>query len=276
MPDKLPLDIGRFFVRPGRRLCAVALKAINKPGVYAKLSSLTAEHNVNIIYVISSKPVEGIIPTLAFLDFTEADVSPEELASEVDKACLTEDVQLIKSDVEGYVADNVFFPLTVGGSRAVILLKETFLKGFLVDFRKRMGSAAEAVLYYIGFEAGKSACAWHAKLAEGLGIRSRRSFLRNIVPQIFRSLGNGILEIASLSLRPPNAVVRLHDNIECELGAEYSPGKPYSQWMRGVIAGYLSAFFDADIFTEEVKCLAKGDPFCEFAATKRNVNEHRR
>ncbi|RLI05189.1 hypothetical protein DRO24_06115 [Candidatus Bathyarchaeota archaeon] len=66
----------------------------------------------------------------------------------------------------------------------------------------------------------------------------------------------------SLEIDPETSRIRLRVKgcIECELRAE----RPYSQFLRGMLAGYASALFDRDMMARETRCIAVGDPYGEF------------
>ena len=40
--------------------------------------------------------------------------------------------------------------------------------------------------------------------------------------------------------------------------------KCFSQWVRDLIAGFASKYFGKKVNVIEMKCIAKGDPYCEF------------
>ena len=64
---------------------------------------------------------------------------------------------------------------------------------------------------------------------------------------------------------PDEARVRVYESFECSVfkGSD----KPRGAMMRGLLAGFIAAIWDAeldDIGVEEVKCIAKGDEYCEY------------
>lgn len=52
--------------------------------------------------------------------------------------------------------------------------------------------------------------------------------------------------------------------IECEIGR--GTRKRFSQLVRGIIAGLMEGVFGSEV---EVKCIAKGDEYCEFLVRRR-------
>ncbi|MGC9095533.1 MAG: V4R domain-containing protein, partial [Candidatus Bathyarchaeia archaeon] len=58
------------------------------------------------------------------------------------------------------------------------------------------------------------------------------------------------------------ATVALQENFECDLAR--GQGKAYSQFYRGAIAGIFTQYFKTEMKAGEAKCIAKGDPYCQF------------
>ena len=78
--------------------------------------------------------------------------------------------------------------------------------------------------------------------------------------------GVGKPEIVSFDLATLTAVFRIHGNVECE-GRKTSA--PYSRWIKGQLVGFMSALFETPCKAEETKCMAMGDPYCEFVLSPR-------
>ncbi len=256
-----PFDIGRFLVRPGRKLYGFLVKSRVKPGVLSKLSAIPAEHNVVILYLVYSPDQSGeTVTALAFLDFTNANISPEELARKAKQYDFVEEVIVIKPKVKGFIADTASNPLTIGGDRAIIFRKPGY-KGLLADIRK-FGPGIEAFLYYLGVEAGLELGKKHKETAKKLGIVNPEEIFRVISESMFNCVGFGLMETVEIRARPPYAIVRVHNCFECELGI--GTGKPFSHLVRGMIAGVLTELLGVKMTATETKCIAEGDPYCEF------------
>ncbi|RLI14146.1 MAG: hypothetical protein DRO43_04745 [Candidatus Hecatellales archaeon] len=261
----ISFDIGRFLVRPGRKLYGFLVRSRVKPGAVAEIASIPARYNITILHLAFSRTQssEKPITALAFLDFTDSDISPEKLAEEVGKLEFVEEVKIIKPKVEGFIADTASFPLMVSASRAIIFSEEG-LKGLIVDLRERIGSGAEAILYFSGFEVGRELAKKYFGVSELLGIKGLREKII-FAADVFMSVGYGILEILKFEENPPYALLRIHRCMECELGR--NAGKPFSHFIRGILAGFNSQILGVKMFARETKCIAKGDPYCEFEVT---------
>ena len=108
-----------------------------------------------------------------FIDFTGSDVGPEDLAEELRSLEFVERVEVIKPRFEGFIVDEVSFPIMLGPHRAIIL-SEPALRGFLIDFREHLGSGGEAMLYHIGRAVGAERARYVNELAERIGSQSWR------------------------------------------------------------------------------------------------------
>ncbi len=256
-------DIGRFLLLPNRKLCGFIVEAEPKPGVLSKISAVPAAYNAVILCVSYSMPSlkDKTIRGLGFVDLTNTNISAEKIAEEMRNLKGVKKVEVIQSPIEGFIADACFHRILMGGERAIILRKWGY-SGLISGVRERFGTGGEAFLYYFGFEAGIKYGRSHMEIGLKLGLADPIKIAQLICVHLFNSVGFGKLKIMEIKADPPKAIFRIYDSFECELGLK--SGKPYSQLIRGMIAGYLSIFFNRRMKAKEVKCIAKGDPYCEF------------
>jgi len=259
----IPHDIGRFLVLPGRKLYGFMVKSKVKPGVLQKIVSIPAEKGLTILYVSFSTPrkIGEPITGVGFLDFTDSKVTPKQLAEEIGKLDFVEEVEIIKPEIEGFIADTISFPLMVGDNRA-ILLRDVAIKGLVTNIRKHFGSGVEAFLYHLGFETGLEFGKNHKKLGELLGIKDKLEAFKHISTNMYLCVGYGYMEVLKLKEKPPYAFIRIYHCFECELGK--GAKKPYSHLVRGMIAGALTEIFGKKMTAREITCIAKGDAYCTF------------
>jgi len=256
----IPFQVQRLLYRQGRRLYGIIVEAFSKPGVLALISSMLAERNLDIIYctAIAAEDKRGGI--IFLVDFTDSDAMPQSVAEELKSLEFIEDVTIIEPIVDGFLIDDATFPIMLGRRRALIL-DDGMLRGIFISFRERLGSGGEAMLYHLGLEAGRSRGRHAAMLAQRVGIKSLDKGLETVAKAL-KALGYGIIEFIELQENPPRARVRIYNSIECELGR--GAGHPFSQYIRGLITGIASEFFKREMTAREVKCIAMGDPYCEF------------
>ncbi|MHC1586824.1 MAG: V4R domain-containing protein, partial [Candidatus Hecatellaceae archaeon] len=255
-------DLGRFILQPGRRLHGFRLRVRPSQKLVEAIISMLSELKVEVSHLSYSVLTEEEEATiLLFLDFTESRVGVEEVAGKLGRLGLVEEVSPIPSTVEGFIADVVSCPIKIGGDRAVIF-RDVGMRGFIVDLKRRIGSGGEAILYFLGFEAGREFGKRHLNMGRRVGLTDPVNVYRHISASMFNCVGYGIMETVELSVKPPYGRIRVYHSFECELGLK--EGKPFSHLVRGMIAGVLTELFRRRMTAREIRCIARGDPYCEF------------
>jgi len=90
--------------------------------------------------------------------------------------------------------------------------------------------------------------------------------LVRLAKALFQMLGYGRIELLRIDDARREAVVRVYDSFACELfrGA----GEIRGNFIRGLITGWLAARWHVkkleEITAREVKCIARGDPYCQY------------
>ncbi|MGB9854401.1 MAG: V4R domain-containing protein [Candidatus Bathyarchaeales archaeon] len=266
----LPLEIGRFFFLPGRNLGGLFVVAEAERGVLQRTLSLCAKNNARLKHLILSvaRSTGETKTFLIFLDMTDCDVSLEGIAEEIQNLKAVKDVKVIKQQAGGFISDTVSNMLVVGGERAIILRK-TLCESFIRGIRERFGSAGEAFLYYNGLEMGMNAAKDHVEMGKKIGLIDPAQICKRMGATIFTAIGFGKMEIEKLTLNPPYALTHVYNSFECQL-APKTQIKPYSHFIRGIIAGYLTTVLNVKMKVEETECVAKGDQNCTFEAKTEN------
>lgn len=255
------LDIGRFMVVPKRKVYCIAMKGQFIPDMLRKTIELAERANVVILSGIFSLDESNpkIVNVLTFMDFANSSTKPEEMAAKFRQMGFFKHVQIFAPTSSGFVYDNFFFPLKVGNERVIIFRKPSY-EALFSGIREEFGSAGEVFLYYMGLKTGSRLFEDYKKIS---GSANTRTMIELASAQAF-NMGWGIFKIQELNLRKKIVKLRIYDNFECTAGK--GAGKPYSHFLRGVSAGlYLNLFKTAGT-VEETKCIAQGDPFCEFVA----------
>lgn len=260
--DLRPLNIFRVVNVPGRILYGFSVTARNTPGVLAKISKTFSNHGVNIIDSIASSPyIEEFGAALFVVDFTDVDVSYSEIKREIEEIDEVLEVKVINQLAPGLFADLLHFPVMVNGERAVIMRREIY-KAFIKDLRDEWGSAGEVFLYHVGEKIGENVVEVYTKILK-LQPQVKKFVKLEDMVKISLTFGYFIPEIVKLNLERGEATIRIYDSFECELGK--GENRPYSQLIRGMIAGVTKKVQNTDkVDVEEVKCIAVGDPYCEF------------
>src|ERR1022692_2540461 len=79
--------------------------------------------------------------------------------------------------------------------------------------------------------------------------------------KLYSATGIGIAEFVEMNLDDLHFVVRITDSIECQ-GKDSD--EHISQWIRGHLMGAASGLLGVQMECIETKCIATGDPYCEF------------
>jgi len=256
--DSKALDIGRFIIDKYRKIYGFMILAKNIPGSFYSILETFAKNKLNIVYVSTSKPTfEEHANLLLYVDFTGSKVKPENIVEELRNNSNALSVKNIEPVVEGIIVDTIHFPLTIGDRRAIVLRKPIF-EALIKGFREKFGSAGEAFLYYIGYEIGKEALKSHYQMS----VNKNSEELVRLSEALFKAVGWGRLRILEYSSSDCFAIAIVEKSFECELAGKTN--KPYSQFIRGALAGWFSEMTGKKCSAEETKCIAKGDPYCEF------------
>jgi len=127
--------------------------------------------------------------------------------------------------------------------------------------RKIFGTGANTIVYELGLATGENDA---RELMEAFGEGVLVGSLAQLV-FLYSAQGWGRPELVDLTLDPVKTTLRIRDNFEC---AGVLSNAPNSNFIRGHIAGLGKTIFDKTIVCQETKCLAKGDPYCEFVAAE--------
>ena len=254
-----PLNIGRFMILPKRKVYCIVMKVPFMRDLLQKMTEVAEKDKIVILSGVFSLDDSNhdIANILAFMDFTNSSVEPEELVKRLRQVGLFKHIQLFAPKPSGFVYDNFFFPLKVGSDR-VIIFREPLYEAFFSGIRKEFGSAGEVFLYYMGLESGSKLFEDYKNI---IGSADTRTIIEMAYTFAF-NMGWGIFKIQELNLRKKIVKVRIYDNFECTAGK--GAGKPYSYFLRGVVAGLYLNLFKTTGTVGETKCIAQGDSFCEF------------
>jgi hypothetical protein len=97
---------------------------------------------------------------------------------------------------------------------------------------------------------------FHVVMGKKIGLTDPSQICKCMGATIFAAIGFGQMEIEKLTLNPPYAITHVYNSFECQL-APKTQTKPYSHFIRGIIAGYLVTVLGVKMKVEEIKCLQK-------------------
>ena len=230
----------------------------------ASVLGLLAKHEINILGILSeSISKKEVVGVSMFLEVPEKEVDALDLERKLKDEINKEKIEVVKElkvfdHLNNFDADVVHFPLFVGSSRVITfptsLLGET-IKSLMKVFNP---TAVQAMLWYQGREFGKLKGEFYKREFSIINMNEVVNFLATRLTLH----GWATVEIVKLDEEKRSATLRLFDNWECS--AFKGSSEPQSHYIRGVLDGFFSSLFKVEMEAKETKCIAKGDPYCEF------------
>ena len=244
-----------------RRVFFAAVKLANIPGAIKQVSEVLANYKANILSGLHYAPPESKEGIWFFaVDLTNTDVNPTELFNKISSLNV---VLSLEYGVKRM--GNILFPpfhisLNVLG-KGVIIERRKLLAEVYKVIAEEFGSGAEALFYHIGFRAGyKVVDYW--KRASGLNGEELITLALEVVKALNWISDYKMIEV---DLGKGREAFRVWDQMDCK-PFEGKKEKPTSHYFRGITSGYISRVMDKHIVLKEKKCIAVGDPYCEFEA----------
>lgn len=244
-------------VKPGEKCVQICLFLKDVPGALAKAALLLAEAKVNVktgsTFYLHEYPNAGVWSS--FLDFSRATKSPQQVLEELKGLDIVLDARLEEPKPTPF--ESIHFPVLHATTRALILPIGMFWALWDGFERILQHSGLKAVLYNAGKEIGEHAA---KKLSRMFNIEGKE--LVQALAQVGKATGWGITEFSSINMKKHSATIIVKECFEAVAWRK----KPYSvcHWTRGYLAGYMSTVFRKPVEAAETKCMAKGDPYCEF------------
>jgi len=265
-------DVGRWAFVPSSRpyIYYIELEAesLGAVGILNSITRVFAEFGVSLLQVKISAPVrrtENRAKSVRIIIVADL-AGKEEMASVIlDKIRgidFVVDAWFEPPIVDGLAVDTYSFPLMMGGERAVIFRRKVY-EGLLKRGVEVYGTGYAQLLYIVGIETGRNVYMDHTKYTG-----EEPENLLKFMAAFFQMLGYGRLEVVYLDDSARRAVVRVFDSAECELFKGAQPPSPRGAFIRGLIVGWLAARWGVGdylaITAQEMKCIAKGDQYCEY------------
>ncbi len=147
------------------------------------------------------------------------------------------------------------------GSARVILMTEQAYVFLLQVIHEQAPQIVRYAFYDMGYRTGQ-------QLMESLRERTEdpEQAFRYFV-ETYRQAGYGDIEVVSLDLGKPEAVLRGTRLFEAGLAEKagiYRSPRVVDHYSRGMFAGFVSGLAGREVVCEEMACQYRGDPACEF------------
>jgi predicted hydrocarbon binding protein len=193
----------------------------------------------------------------AFIDYTEAAIPLNEIFTILKKIPGVFNVEFKEGLRNDLAVCQLHYPPTVLGEESVVF-RLSVLKSWFNRLWEVFGSGAAKIFYEAGVKAGKDAAKFFAEK-----LRLEGEMLARFMASVGSSLGWGRFTLEELDMEKNKLRVRAENLFECKLAGK--PGEARGYFIRGYILGAATQIFKTENLTiEETKCIAKGDPYCEF------------
>jgi len=257
-----PRSLGASESAEGKTLAHFLLKLRNHIGALEDVSSVAGRNSVNILSGFHEAPVGSDASWSFFADMTDAKLSADRLADEFSKLPSVLEVKF-RVTSSGFIADAFHFPVRLG-TRPLVMFSVDSMISIFRHMKEMLGDKVAVVLIHqMGISAGEGIYrGFEIRFGKGASREALEEFLHSV-----RASGWGCETLKALNVENSNAVIEFTHSAEC---SSYShEATPQSQFIRGTYSGFFSGFFGKHIDADEVRCVAKGDPACEFALNPR-------
>ena len=242
--------------KEGRNLVGFEIVLPNIPGTLRHTCSLTEKYGLNIVYIEECGISKENDMFFIVVDFTDEDIDPETLLAEFRK----DKDYIISADISPYLNDIIFpskFCAKDMGGRRGILLGQGNMKGIILGTKKKLGEESDAFLYYLGYGIGEETYRMYAEPRD-IGDSTEGILL-------WEALVRGARwgDIIGYEVMDDKIIIRLERLWECEI-QKGLVDKPASHLFRGILAGFFEKLLGKKVAVKETKCIALGDPYCQF------------
>ena len=125
-----PKIIATFVPTGGRRIIELALEILNKPDPIAKISSLLAEHNINILWGSHAAAPEDKVEIWGLFVEVPKDLNLNELISKLKSL----NVVYSERKYGQFLADTLYYPvLTTTGAENILMIRGKVYIGWYVS-----------------------------------------------------------------------------------------------------------------------------------------------
>ncbi len=249
------LILPRMIKVNGKRIVWFSILMDNVPGMLEKVTDVFARYKANILWGMlhaAEKPDEAW--WCFYTDLTNLNL--QRIVEEVEGIPGVKYVFQGEDSFGNYMFDFYHTKITMNSEYLLIFRRKWLIN--LFEGIYRWGSGGQVFVYTLGLKGGEESYPYWRKV---LGID--RAELTDAAIAILVMMGWISHGSATVDIDKGEAVVKLYGNFECE-PFKNELKEPRSQFIRGVINGFFSSMFKAECETVETKCIAKGDPYCEF------------
>jgi predicted hydrocarbon binding protein len=227
------------------------------PGGLGDVLGRLARNKVNLLAVdAADQPDDSTAVASLLLRPLGKSKSAAEIKRVVDSSSF-----VISSSIEvpesGILVARDMFPIKLPTGHRVMLARTELVSDMMHSIREKFGTGGDVIIYEEGFEAGRNDASNIIKMMGNAALFDKARLL----VQVRTALGWGRAEFLEYRTSPYKTKVRVEHSFECEGRRSETP---YSQFLRGHFAGLAAQALGKDVVALETKCVATGDPYCEF------------
>jgi len=252
-------------IEPGKKLAELYVELPNMPIALAELFDTLAKYNISVSSM-SSHVMHNKLVNFIIIDLSYAKASIEELLDELRYGLriIPMRVECYIPEIDGVITEKFGFPPIAGnyedGQELLVLRGSTF-SSMLKTIKDLFGTGGDIIILQQAIQGGVDT----AKNIE-------KMFSKSYVPpdfpfklhlDVLTAFGFGIFEIVDRDRQ--RIVVRVEESVESRyLKRKYDTAK--CVFIKGYLKGAIEEHYGRRVFVEETRCIARGDPYCEFVA----------
>jgi len=243
--------------RHGREIIGYEVELYDRPGVLKKVLEIFAKYNINITYIERYSALLGPAYFFIAADYTGLTISPYKILEELKRLKNYVKNVTIASQLGDIIYSSNIHIKDIGGERA-ITFGLSDMKGLLNGIRKKLGiSMGSSLLYHIGYGVGKECYQHYTKNIEIKDLNNLIAMMKAILN------ANAWGYITDYKVEENRLILRIENLWECETMKNETEA-PASYYVKGFLSGLVDSFLNKKVVTREKKCIALGDPYCEF------------
>jgi predicted hydrocarbon binding protein len=238
---------------PGKKLFHIVVKLSDLPGSYSSILELLRS-KVNLIGTTTYSLSDGTAMFSGFAESLFKNQTPRDIERIIRGSRASLEVMVTQSE-HGLLVDTFHRGLVVD-SEDYMLLRRGGLTHMFDQVAKMLGSGGEALLYQEGF----TLCQMDSEdMIRMIGLDQVKAQY-DVLNRVLAAEGWGVL-VPKKARKSGSFSVVVQDCFECSEGAKSRTG---CNFMRGYLVGAMEKIYGFEAECNEVKCVLKGAPACEF------------
>ncbi len=253
-----PKIIATFVPTGGRRIVELALEILNKPGSIAKISSLLAKHNVNILWGFHAAAPEDKVEIWGLFVEVPKGLDLNSLISKIKSLDVVFSIRYSEKGYGQFLVDSLYYPILTTMGDQVALLSWNECSELFKYIKEKYGVDT---LREIGRRLVKRFAKNMCKTLKGMKLSEKEMI--SYIADALTVKGYGKFEIKEIREAEGIVVISATENIECSALKELKEGV----W-EGLIIGMLEELaaevFGKKVKVEEIVRKCARQPYCEY------------